>query len=176
MSDTLEYMDIEEAKDPSPCGRRGDGGLYLALASESEEGLLALRYAARMAEMNRGHLLILHMIHVDDFQHWSNVEEMMRKELREEAEKFLWNMAKRVNDINGQIPALCIAEGKSSDVLIDLINEETAIKMLILGGGVSAGGPGPLVSYFTGKGLSRLRVPVVVVPGHLDAQKIDAIF
>ena len=176
MSETLDYIDLEEVDRNHPSGRRGDGGLYLTIASETEEGELALRYAARMAEINRGHLAVLHVIHVDDFQHWSNVEDMMRKELREEAEKFAWTMAKKANDINGQIPVLYIEEGQTADILVDVINDDTAIRMLILGGGTSAGGPGPLVAHFTGKGLGRLRVPVVVVPGNLDSQKIDAIF
>jgi len=38
---------------------------------------------------------------------------------------------------------------------------------LILGGHVEGSHPGPLVSYIMGKGLGRLRVPVVLIPGHL---------
>jgi hypothetical protein len=47
--------------------------------------------------------------------------------------------------------------------------------LLVLGGGTQANGPGALVAYFTGKGLGKLRVPVLVVPGHLDAAAIDAL-
>ena len=47
-------------------------------------------------------------------------------------------------------------------VLFDL-----SITKLILGGSVQSKSPGPLVSYFTGKGLSKLRVPLTIVPGNL---------
>ncbi|MCB9989359.1 MAG: universal stress protein [Rhodospirillales bacterium] len=174
MPDTKNYIDVETSEGKSP-GRRGDGGIYLTIASESEEGQRALRYAARMAQINRGHLGIVHVLHVDDFQHWGNVEDIMKQEMRAEAEKFIWAMAKSVQELTGDVPVLYIEEGERNDVLVDIINDDPAIKMLVLGGGTGGAGPGPLVAHFAGKGLSRLCVPVVVVPGHLDSQKIDAI-
>ena len=44
-----------------------------------------------------------------------------------------------------------------------------------LAGVSGSAGPGPMVSYFSGKGLAKLRVPVVIVPSHLDPEKIDSI-
>ncbi len=156
-------------------GRRGDGGTYLIVADETEEFNVALRYAARMAKSNRGNLGILSVMNLNDVQQWNNIESMMRHELREQTEKYIWAVAKRVNELNGMIPALYIHEGIHNDVLVDLINGDDSIQMLILGAGTSIAGPGPLVSYFTGKGLGRLKIPVLVVPGHLEPQKIDAI-
>lgn len=156
-------------------GRRGDGGVYLVVAEDTDEFAVALRYAARRAEVSRAHVGILHVMNVDDFQHWGNVEAMMRRELRQEAEKNIWGHAKAVNDLNGQRPVLYICEGDRTDSIINTIEEDEHIRALILGGAEQASGPGPLVSYFTGKGLAKLRVPVIVVPGHLDPQKIDNI-
>lgn len=155
--------------------RRGDGGVYLVVADGTEEFALALRYAARKAEAGRAHIGILHVATIDSFQHWSNVEDMMRRELRAEAEKALWNTAHIVNEINGMRPVLYLAEGGRIDAVVETIEADEHIRMLILGGGVQPSGPGPLVTHFTGKGLARLRVPVLVVPGHLDAEGIDRI-
>lgn len=155
--------------------RRSDGGIYLVVADDSDEFGLALRYASRMASAHRGHVAVLYVIDVADFQHWNNVEEIIRTEMREKAEKELYAIAARVNEINGQFPSFYIREGNKADVLVDVINDDIGIRMLVLGGATQATGPGPLVSHFTGRGLSRLRVPVVVVPGHLEAVKIDAI-
>ncbi len=157
-----------------PQGRRGDGGIYLVVADDSPEFALALRYAARRAEASRAHVGILHVINIDDFQHWSNVETMMLRELREDAEHRIWEIAKTVNELNGYYPVLYIREGTRTDAVTELINEDETIRMLVLGAGES-GGPGPLVSHFTGKGLTKLRAPVMVVPGHLEMQKIDTI-
>lgn len=169
MSDVIDVESVKKA------GRRGDGGVYLVFADETPEFQIALRYAVLMARVHRGYVGILQVTTVDDFQHWGSVEERMRKELREQAEKFIWNSAKVANEMNGTMPILYIEEGNRTDVLIDVINRETDIRQLILGGGTNSGGPGALVTYFTGKGLSKLRVPVVVVPGHLDADAIDAL-
>lgn len=175
----MEESNIQDAvlvdSEPGKQGRRGDGGTFLVAADDSHEFEMSLRYAARLAQAHRAHVSIVYVMAIDDVQHWSNVETIMRKELREQAEKFVWSIARRVNELNGQVPGLYIREGVHNDVLIALINEDPSIKALVLGGGTTAAGPGPLVSYFTGKGLGRLRVPVIVVPGHLDPQKIDAI-
>lgn len=164
-----------EIVDDEKSGRRGDGGTYLVVADESHEFNVALRYAARLAKNHRGRICILYVVETGNFQHWSGVENIMRREMREQAEKFIWMVARRVNDLTGDLPGLYIEEGTHNDVLIDVINRDKSIKMLILGGGTTVAGPGALVSYFTGKGLGRLRIPVVVVPGHLDPVKIDAI-
>lgn len=151
-------------------------GVYLVVADETEEFPVALRYAARLAQANHGHVGILRIINIDDFQHWGNVEERMRKELREQAEKLLWSVAETANALNGTVPSVYLEEGDKFEVLVDVINGDPNIQMLILAG-VSGGGsgPGPMVSHFSGKGLSRLRVPIVIVPSHLDPEKIDSI-
>ncbi|MBU0800959.1 MAG: universal stress protein [Alphaproteobacteria bacterium] len=172
---TDNIIDVEVEAQEKRQGRRGDGGVYLVVADETPEFLVALRYAALMARSNRGHIAILQIMNIDDFQHWGSVEERMRKEMRDQAEKFIWNSAKAVNELNGILPALYIAEGNRTDVLIETINKDDTIRLLVLGGGVQAGGPGALVAHFTGKGLGKLRVPVVVVPGHLEPEAIDAL-
>lgn len=172
---TDPVIDAEIIEHTPRTGRRGDGGVYLVVADETEEFNVALRYAAHMAKANRGHLGILSVTSFDDVPQWENVEAIMRHEMREQAEKFIWAVARKVNDLNGITPALYVQEGPHDEVLVNLINDDPSIRMLILGGGVGSGGPGPLVSYFTGKGLGRLRIPVLIVPGHLDPQKIDAI-
>lgn len=161
----------------SPKGKRGnrrksDGGVYLVVADESEEFGVALSYAVRCAQAGRAHVGILHIIDTGDFQHWGNVEAIMRKELRAEAEKRVWAVAKEVQDLSGLCPALYIAEGKRTEAVAAVIDGDDHIRMLILGGGTGAAGPGPLVQYFTGKGLGRLRVPVTVVPAHSETRKI----
>lgn len=170
---TIIDVDGQDINTALQTGRRGDGGTYLVVADESDEFDVALRYAAQAAHTRRGHVGIIHIIDVDEFQHWGTVETQMKKEMREQGEKFVWAVAKRINDLTGQTPSVYIEEGKRNDVLIDIISRDTMIVKLVLG--VNASGPGPLVSYFTGKGMNRLRVPVVLVPGHLEPQAIDAL-
>ncbi len=160
--------DIKELQPVTIRGaRKGDGGTYLVVADDSEEFKSALQYACVTARNHRARLGILYIAEDQDFQQWGAIEERMKKELREQSEKYLWTIAKTANDINGTIPSLYIAHGEKGEALIETINADDHIIQLILGGSVDHHSPGPLVTFCTGKGLSRLRVPVVVVPEHL---------
>ena len=165
--DDLQVIDVE-AIEEEPKGREGDGGAYLVIADDSEEFMVSLRYAALKAKVNRSKVIIAYIIHIDDFVHWDNLENMMRDELREQAEKFLWNVSEEVNKIAGHSPSLHILEGDRHDEIVKITTEDKSIRALILGGKVGSSNPGTLVSYFTGKGFSRLHVPVMIVPSDLE--------
>jgi nucleotide-binding universal stress UspA family protein len=146
--------------------RKGDGGTYLVVADDSDEFRLALRYACVRAKTHRARLGILRIVEDQDFQHWGAVEDKMKKELRQQGEQYLWAVAKAANDQNGIIPSLYFAEGDPGEAVIETIDGDENIVALILGGGVG-NSPGPLVSFCIGKGLARMKVPVVVVPGNI---------
>lgn len=153
---------------PKSNGRKGDGGTYLVVADNSDEFAVALRYGCFIARKNRGRVGILCVIEDQDFQHWGAVEHRVMKELRIEAEKHIWGVLKTAHDYNGTIPSLYFAEGNRFDALVKTIDESDTIVQLILGGGADHSNRGPLISYFLGKGLARLRVPVTVVPSHIQ--------
>jgi len=169
-----KVIDVEPDFAEAKPGRRGDGGTYLVVADDSEEFDIALRYAARVAQAHRGHVGVLHVVDLEEFLHWGSVESLMKKEMREKAEKYIWGVAKKVYDLNGQMPSLYLQEGDRNAAILKTIEEDPRIVQLVLGA-AKGGSPGPLVAYFTGKGTSKLKVPVVVVPGHLERQKIDSL-
>ena len=76
--------------------RRGDGGIYVVVADETPEFMAALRYAVRMAEANRGHVCILHVIRMDDVPQGNLEESRMSRELRTQGEKLYAALARRV--------------------------------------------------------------------------------
>ena len=143
------------------------GSVYLVVADNSDDFPIALKYAGKMAAANQCHVGILHVIEKQDFLHWGKIEERMRQEQREEAERTLREASMQLEEYTNSCPALYIGEGGRMETLIETIESDPNITMLILAGGTQGSNPGPLVSYFTGKGLSRLRVPVMVVPDHL---------
>lgn len=171
MSPQDDIIDLEPLE-PHHLGRRGDGGTYLVVADDAPEFAIALRYAARTAQARRAHIGILHVIEQDELQQWSGIEARMKAELRQQAEQYIWSAAKTVNELTGERPSLYITEGARNDAVIKAINEDNGIVSLVLGAG---GSNDPLVSYFTGKGISVSRVPVIVVPGHLLPEAIDAL-
>jgi nucleotide-binding universal stress UspA family protein len=149
--------------------------VFLVVVDESDELKLALRYAARRAQHTGGRVAMLYVIEPSDLQQWMAVETLMREERREEAETLLHKLATDVAELSGSMPVIFIREGRRRDELLALIDEEPSISILVLAASAGTEGPGPLITALTGKSLTRLRVPVTIVPGGLTERQIDAL-
>jgi len=143
-------------------------GVYLLVDDGSEEFHATLVFAARVAKADHAHLGLVHILDSNEFMHWGGIESMMEHEIRKEAEHRLWLAAQQVNEISGMIPALFLEEGNPKEVIPRLTAQYPEIKRLVLGAKTGSAGPGPLVNYFTGKGLSNLKVPLTIVPDNID--------
>jgi hypothetical protein len=146
---------------------------YLIVADNTSEFQAALRYGAQLAKSRKAHLFVLKIIDSESFQHWGKIEEQMKRELRHKAEQELWDTARKINELCDITPVLYISDEKTEDAVMDVLNDTEMVKLLILAGKTEGGNPGPLVSYFSGKGLSRLKIPLVVIPGNLEAGMIS---
>jgi hypothetical protein len=156
--------------------RRGDGGTYLIIADGSDEFAIGAHYACRVAHARRGYIAVAHITDLEEFVHWGKVETMMRNDMRAQAEQDIWQIAKDIHDDNERIyPSLYIREGRVIDKIMEIIDEDISIRALILAGSNTGNTHGPLVSHFSGKGMNTLRVPVIIIPGHLDKEAINAI-
>lgn len=153
--------------------RAGDGGTYLVISDDSAEFQTALRYALKMAHARRGHVAVARIIETQDFTHWGGVEARVAREQRREAEEKLWEIGRFANQLTGTIPGLYIHEGDTIEVVTGILEGDENISMLILAS--ADGGHDRLVSHFTGKNSAKLRVPVLVIPGHLDDAAIDSL-
>ena len=149
--------------------------VFLVVVDETAEHHLALQYAARRAAHTGGRLALLHVIAPTEFQHWISVEELARAERREAAEQLTRRLCEQFAPIAGSMPIVYIREGRPQDELLALINEEPSISILVLAAGTGASGPGPLVTFLTGKPAARLRIPITIVPGGLTVEQIDAL-
>ena len=149
--------------------------VFLVVIDESEEMSVALKFAALRAKNTGGRVALLQALEPQGFEHWVSVGELMREEARAEAEENMQKHAAVAQDISGVIPMLFIREGKCQDELIKLIDEEESISVLILGASLEGSGPGPLISSLTSKQLGKLRIPLTIVPGNLDHDKLCGI-
>jgi nucleotide-binding universal stress UspA family protein len=59
-------------------------------------------------------------------------------------------------------------------VIAELMKERDNIAALVLGAAAD-GGPGPLVSHFAGSVAGSLPCPLVIVPGRLSDEALDAL-
>lgn len=149
--------------------------IFLVVLDESTELGVALRYACYRALHTGGRVALLYVTEPTELQHWMAVEDIMREERRMEAEQALQRHAKLVNEITGTMPVLYLREGDRRDELLALMAEEPSVSILVLAAGTGPEGPGPLVSYLTGKGVNKLRIPLTVVPGDLSEERLRAV-
>lgn len=147
--------------------KKNAGNTYLLVVDSTEELTTAIDYACFFAKAHKGHVALLNVMEMDHVGNWHNVEQRMRKELRAQAEQMVFDAARRVINLTGQTPMVCIEEGDRSSMIIKTIEANSNICALILAAAAHSTNPGPLVTYFSGKGLSKLSVPLVVVPGNI---------
>lgn len=154
---------------------RAEERIFLVVVDESPEMRNALRYACRRAKRTGGRVAMLYVMDPPEGQQWGAVVDLMRQEARQQAEEVVARYADVAVSLTGQPPTIHIREGKSRDELIKLVSEDRSISVLVLGSASSNEGPGPLVTAFTGKSGSSLRIPLTIVPGALTEAEIDAI-
>ncbi len=170
MSDLAAPSTPEPAEPPKHSGR-----IFLVVIDNSPELGVAMRYACRRAKRTGGRVALLHVVDTEDFKQFLGVSEVMREESRKEAEALVQKMASQVQEESGAMPVLYLREGNRRDELLKLIAEEPTISILVLGASTSPKGPGPLVTALTGKFISRLRIPVTIVPGNLSEADIESL-
>ncbi len=146
---------------------------FLVIVDKSPEHRKALRYAARRAQHTGGRITLLTVISPADFQHWRSVEDAMREEAMNEAERLLHDAAKTVNEIAGIFPELIVREGKSREAVMALLKDDPDIMILVLASGTGREGPGPLVSLVAQQAQLAYPIPVTIVPGGLSDSDID---
>jgi nucleotide-binding universal stress UspA family protein len=149
--------------------------VFLVVVDETEELQVAVHYAARRAAHTGGRVALLYVIEPSELQTWIAIENLAREERREEAEQLMQRLCDEIMPIAGAMPIVYIREGSRRDELLALINEEPSISILVLAAGTGPEGPGPLISYLTGKPAARLRIPITIVPGGLTMEQLDAV-
>ncbi|HEX9461065.1 MAG TPA: universal stress protein [Alphaproteobacteria bacterium] len=148
--------------------------VFLVVVDQSPELKVALRYACRRSKATGGRVAMLYVTEPVDSE-WLAVGNLMREEQRAEAEARLQELAAQAQALSGDMPVLHVREGAVREELLKLMNEEPSISVLVLGAGTGPGGPGPLITALTGKYSSNLRIPLVIVPGSLSDDQIDAV-
>jgi nucleotide-binding universal stress UspA family protein len=110
----------------------------------------------------------------DNFE-WIGVGEAMVAEAQEEAQKRLDEAAQEARSAAGLEPEQVIVVGDKAEAIAKVIEEDEDISFLVLAAGAGKEGPGPLVSTIAGKAASTFPIPIVIVPGSLSDEEIDAL-
>lgn len=149
-----------------------EGGLYWIVVDGTPEKELALRYAAHRAKANNARIALIHIVREPMFQPWGNVQDKIKDEQRKEVEEIMWSAANLVYELGGGVCSMHLAQGDRVEEIITMLNDNPASKMFILASS-SKKNPGPLIKYFTTKGIGRMTVPLVILPQGLAPEDID---
>jgi nucleotide-binding universal stress UspA family protein len=145
------------------------------VVDDTPECARAVHFAARRASRTGASMVMLAVVDPPDNFEWIGVGEAMIAEAQEEAEKRLEEAAKEARAAAGLDPEQVIRVGEKSASITKLIEEDEDISFLVLAAGTGKEGPGPLVSSIAGKAASTFPIPIVIVPGSLSDDEIDAL-
>lgn len=145
--------------------------VYLVIVDETEESLVALRYAARRASKVNGAVHLLALVPSQAFNAFAGVQATIEEEARARAETLATAAAGNLLAEGGRMPIIAVRMGEAEKVIRTYLAEHPEVSALVLGA-AAEGSPGPLVSYF-GSHSGSLPCPVFIVPGSLDKEGID---
>ena len=145
---------------------------FLVIVDESTELHVAIRFAAKRAQSTKGGVILLNVIEQFDPQQWQSIEDIILQEAREKAQEKLQKWSKVINDLTGGVPELMVKEGVTSEKIIETLEEDNAIRFLVLAA-ADADQPGPLVSLLAGQKSGKLPAPIVIIPQGLSDDVID---
>lgn len=147
----------------------------LVVVDDTPECERAVYYAARWAVRVGGGVVMLRVIDLEQRnQEWRGVADIMRAEAHEEANAALDRASGRANGLAAITPERTIREGHATEQILDVIEKDVDISMLVLAAGAGTEGPGPIVTA-TAKTAGAFPIPVVIVPGTLTDDDLDAL-
>jgi nucleotide-binding universal stress UspA family protein len=147
---------------------------YLVVMDDSSEARSALRFAARRAARTGGSIELLALIPQQEFVQWGGVQAAMEEEARLRAEAMVLQASSSIVEEAGVTPSVLVRQGDPVKALAALLKERDDIAALVLAA-AAEGGPGPLVSHFAGSVAGSLPCPLMIVPGGLSDERIDAL-
>jgi len=156
----------------------GHSRKLLVIVDESPEVEAALFYSASRIAHTGGTLILLYVIEPQDFQHWMGVKQVQIEEETNKAKALFRLFRRKLNNAGFESVSTeeVIREGKKSEEIVKLIEEDEDVAVLVLGAATDAKGPGPLVSSLaTGKTAGTFPIPITIVPGDLTLEEVKAL-
>ncbi|QRM29579.1 universal stress protein [Microvirga sp. VF16] len=148
---------------------------FMVVVDQTPECARAVHFASRRTARTGASMIMLAVVDPPDNFEWLGVGEAMIEEASEEAQKQLDAAAREARSAAGVEPEQVIRVGNRADEIMKLINEDEDISFLVLAAGSAKEGPGPLVSTLAGRSAASFPIPIVIVPGGLTDEEIDAL-
>ena len=147
---------------------------FLVVVDDSKETDRALAFAAHRVKRTGGTVVLLTVIETQDFTQFLGVEDVMRAEARDNAERLIDAKLARIAQWGEAIRTETVI--REGDLVIEigrLIAEDPGIAILVLAASNSKDGPGQLITDFAARtGQQALPVIVTIIPGTLTDEQI----
>lgn len=149
---------------------------FLVVIDDSAECDRAVTFAAHRMRRTGGTVVLLSIIDSADFQQFLGVEEVMRAEARDTAERLLDQRIARIGKIGNVRTETVITEGEVIEAIERVVRADPSIAVLVLAASAGKEGPGALVTSFASRtGAAGLPVLVTIVPGSMTDEQIVAV-
>lgn len=148
---------------------------FLVLVDDTPECMRAVHFAARRCGRTGASLVMLGVVVPPDGFEWLGVGDTIQAEAEAETATRLDAAAAHALAAAGVEPERVVASGEKPDALAALIEADEDVSFLVLASASGSSGPGPLVASIAAKGAAGFPIPVVIVPGDLDDDEIDAL-
>lgn len=147
---------------------------YLVVINDNPEARVALRFAARRAAKTNGAVEVLAIVEPQDFVQWGGVQAAIEEEQRLRIEASVASAVGEIMDAASSAPRIVVKSGDPVQEVRGFIGTRADIAALVLGAN-SSGHPGALVAHFSGHDCGRLPCPVMIIPGGLDDERLEAL-
>jgi nucleotide-binding universal stress UspA family protein len=159
-----------------PEGLRDYSRKFLVVVDETPESDRAVTFAAHRVRRTGGTVVLLAVIETAEFQQFLGVEEVMRAEARQEAERLLETRVSRISAIGNIRTETVVAEGPLVAAVEKAIASDAGIGILVLAAANSKDAPGSLVTAFTGRSASAAPpVIITIIPSRMTDDEIVAV-
>jgi nucleotide-binding universal stress UspA family protein len=149
---------------------------FLVLIDDTPECDRAVSFAAHRVKRTGGTVVLLSVIETADFQQFLGVEDVMRAEAQEAAERLIDARIARIADIGAIRTETVIREGDPMSAIERLIAEDPGIAILVLAASGAKDGPGPLITAFANRsGAAALPILITIVPSSMTDEQIVAV-
>ncbi|MDR7103250.1 universal stress protein [Croceicoccus sp. BE223] len=148
--------------------------VYLVIMDETPEARVALRFASRRAAKTQGAVHIIALVPKQQFVAFGGVQATIEEEAKSRAEVLVMAAAGSLLQESGRMPTISVKVGDGAKVVAEYLAEHGEVAALVLGA-AAEGTPGPLVSHFAGQRAGQLPCPLMLVPGGLSDEQIDAL-
>lgn len=148
---------------------------FLVVIDGTPESGRAVHFAARRSARIGARMVMLGVVQPPDSFEWLGVGDALRAEAADETEALMEAAAVQARSAAGVEPERVVKEGERAAAIVELIGEDEDISFLVLAASTESAGPGPLVAEMAARGAQSFPVPVVIVPGDLADEAIDAL-